>query len=121
MSKTFKLHDLVRWASQVAGRKTTKEGEVVEIIPPKTVPKDVHGVSRHQVGREHESYVVLVEKKSRNPKRPKKPARYWPIVSKLIKFGVTVPQAEPTPEDAAKLDGPPVTVTRGPLLKPIYH
>ncbi len=64
------LGDRVTWTSQAGGYTTTKEGVVVEIVPPGQKPKaklKEPGLARH-----HPSYVVKVGNRF-----------YWPRVAGL--------------------------------------
>ena len=74
----FSLGQIVRWRSQASGTYCTKQGKVVEVLPPGFKPstrfkslyrnRGVQTVSP----RKHVSYVVEVDGKA-----------YWPRVKKL--------------------------------------
>jgi hypothetical protein len=68
-SNGFLIGDQVTWKSQAGGFWKEKTGTIVEIVPPKQIPK-LKGVGL--MGRGLESYVVQVGNK-----------KYWPVVSTL--------------------------------------
>jgi hypothetical protein len=70
--KEFQIGDTVKWTSQAAGSTTTKEGRIVEIVPPGITPN----VPKIAGARRVTSYVVEVP-------RPKSVQRYWPLPQKL--------------------------------------
>lgn len=85
------LGSMVRWRSQAAGSWKEKIGKVVTVVPAGCdLSRERLNATAEQLGidvktpdcpgmaRDHESYLVLV---SRGGK--KKPALYWPLVSKL--------------------------------------
>jgi fructose-1,6-bisphosphatase len=71
-SKQFEVGDTVKWTSQAGGNTRTKEGRIVEIVPPNVRPN----VPKIAGSRQEISYVVEVA-------RPKSVARYWPRVASL--------------------------------------
>ena len=83
---TFAVGAQVTWSSQAGGNTTTKTGEVVAIVPPKTQPNvwklaEKHGgISEYGGGmsRPHVSYIVMVK-----PTPKSKPRLYWPLANKL--------------------------------------
>lgn len=75
---TFKVGDFVQWTSQSAGTVTTKQGKVIQVVPPGGAPE---GVRRPGTSRNHESYVVRASYDLTNGKKRSK--TYWPIASKL--------------------------------------
>lgn len=68
----FSTGDHVHWTSGAQGRVTKKIGVVVEIVPSWETPFGIYKRPGDMVGRDYESYVVLVGEK-----------RYWPHVSVL--------------------------------------
>lgn len=69
----FRAGDMVEWSSQANGRRITKRGQVVEVVPPGVRPPSR---SKHRDpggARDHQSYLVHV------PKR----GEYWPVVNRL--------------------------------------
>lgn len=84
--KTFRVGDLVTWTSQSSGSTMTKTGRIVVVLGPDSDPlwnpecnpKKHAATARYGGGipRNHESYVVLVEKGRRR-------ILYWPRVSQL--------------------------------------
>ncbi len=90
---SFKIGDRVRWSSQSSGSKTTKEGEVVAVVPHLRELGDVQDqylcsrpsnnitpVELSGLPRKGESYLVLVRIGNR------KPRLYWPRVKGLEKI-----------------------------------
>jgi hypothetical protein len=82
----FQIGDTVKWTSQAGGSTKTKEGRIVEIVPPGVMP-DVPKIAG---SRRVVSYVVEVMFKPHDrrgfitgPTRTKKPQRYWPLPQKL--------------------------------------
>jgi hypothetical protein len=81
--KKLKRGDRVRWASQANGGYTIKAGRIVEIVPPGKSPSKMSSTSN---GRDHESYVVLVDTVTDwtdKPRTLKTPKHYWPRASAL--------------------------------------
>lgn len=85
--QNFKVGECVRWRSQAQGS-MSKQGNVVEVIPPKKHPdrKKYRYLAGCGWGRDHESYVVEVK-----PSKTRKAVHYWPAVSLL---SVATPDAE---------------------------
>ena len=81
----FKKGDKVEWDSTSNGSTTSKQGEVVAVVPPKGNPptgRFTGHVLRTDGGglpRDHESYLVSVP----GPGPKAKPRMYWPRVSAL--------------------------------------
>lgn len=78
-TQTFNVGDRVRWLSQAGGCWKSKEGRIVQVVPRGKYPAKKYGVASR---RDHESYIVEVERFSRSGKCLQ-PIFYWPIVSKL--------------------------------------
>ena len=74
----MKVGDVVEWTSQAGGCTRTKRGEIVAVVPARTMP-DTSKVSRYGGGmaRGHESYLVKVPGKG----------TYWPRVAALRLVG----------------------------------
>jgi hypothetical protein len=70
MTQKFVVGDVVEWTSQAAGITRTKQGRVVEVVPPGKRSVMMLGMG---LSRNHESYVVHVKGRG----------KYWPIVSRL--------------------------------------
>ena len=73
----FSLGSKVSWSSQARGSRTTKVGEVVEVVPPGGHPDrekfpQLHSGAGVGLPRDHESYVVIANRRY-----------YWPRVSAL--------------------------------------
>lgn len=73
----FKVGDTVEWSSQAWGSTTTKRGVVAEVVKAGCRPNRMMFITLYKhggcgLGRDHESYVVLVGKKP-----------YWPRVAAL--------------------------------------
>jgi len=73
----FELGDRVTWSSQAAGVTRTKEGTVIEVVPPNRSPKLG---SRDGMVRNHESYTVRAVAIRNSNRRTKV---YWPRVGHL--------------------------------------
>lgn len=84
----IEVGDTVTWASQAGGIKTTKMGVVVERVPANAKP--AARIRSAGDARNHVSFVVKVQPAFSNPKRPKKPVMYWPVVSLLTKHADSV-------------------------------
>jgi len=73
---SFQIGNKVQWCSSSNGRTKAKEGVVVEIVPAGAVPSrswlQLHRGSGIGMPRDHESYVVIANRK-----------QYWPRVNKL--------------------------------------
>jgi hypothetical protein len=77
----------VTWTSSSAGVTKTKQGVVIEVVPPKTTPRMAAIADRNDakcaygggLSRSKESYVVLVA--GETPRH--KPTVYWPLVNAL--------------------------------------
>lgn len=91
----FKLKDTVSWQSQGQGNATVKSGYIVYVLPPKTSParvvselKKTHRVMFKMAdrtfahGRDHESYLVSVERGSTEKAFS---GLYWPDMRRLRK------------------------------------
>jgi len=86
----FKIGDRVHWWSAAGGGRTTKNGEIVAIVPPgknfRLVEKELAKTHKFRSAygggnrRAHESFVVLVP-----PAKGNIPMLYWPRVSALRK------------------------------------
>jgi hypothetical protein len=87
----FSLGDVVTWTSQAAGASLKKQGTVIEVVVPAHTPSSDLGHHAPGTPRDHESYVIEVQQQPRNERRPRKPKRYWPIVSLLQKVELTAP------------------------------
>lgn len=73
----FNVGSKVKWTSQAKGFTKTKEGEIVQVVPPNERPDrerfgDLYKHSGCGFGRTETSYVVRVKRK-----------HYWPVASKL--------------------------------------
>ena len=76
----MKVGDRVKWVSQSHGHRTTKYGDIVEIIPGGEHVHDLlHGRKLKDYrwsSRDHESYLILVGGKY----------YYWPLVKNLVQI-----------------------------------
>ena len=75
----FKLGDRVVWTSQAGGYIREKSGEIIEVVPPKEMPKTK--VKDPGIWRSHESYVVRASYQNRHGR--KRTTNYWPRVQQL--------------------------------------
>lgn len=76
--QSFNIRDLVSWTSQSAGYQKRKFGAIVEVVSIDVRPR-FPKLDSSGFGRDHESYVVLVNTGKRKPSL--KP--YWPRVQVL--------------------------------------
>lgn len=90
----FALNTRVEWESQAGGRTKRKEGIVFAILPPGTCPAVSSSGKGWGGARDHESYVILVERPYKNGRGVAK-EYYWPVVSVLR--SVQPPQSEVAP------------------------
>lgn len=92
----FVVCDVVRWSSQAAGGATTKDGEIVLVVPPgaegaqavtRYIDQRVRAGTHRSAfgggsGRDTESYVVEVRV---GKSMRAKPVLYWPVARLLEK------------------------------------
>jgi hypothetical protein len=77
----FVMGDKVTWKSQAAGSWKTKTGVIVEVVEARDTPNQI----LHHGRRDHESYIVEVTETHKTTGQPRKPVRYWPLVTALKK------------------------------------
>jgi hypothetical protein len=76
----FQIGDIVIWTSKAGGNTKKKIGVVIEVVPAGQTPTTCVNLST----RRHESYVILVPRKSRARRNKSlKPSIYWPHASLL--------------------------------------
>ena len=75
MEHLFRIGDEVSWTSGAGGHFRSKKGRIVEVVPAGKFPRSkLDGPGGY---RDHESYVVEVQKVRSRPKL------YWPRVAYL--------------------------------------
>jgi hypothetical protein len=89
----MKVGDKVKWTSQAQGSATTKEGVVMAVVPRRAEPYSIamrllKGTRDKFVfgcggWRDHESYIVRVERYHRKTGAQLASHYYWPRVSAL--------------------------------------
>lgn len=82
----FEAGEQVKWSSQAGGRYVEKTGVIEAVVPvgerPNAADLEARGKFRYGGGsaRDHESYVVRVERKRGVP------LFYWPVASLLQRY-----------------------------------
>ena len=77
----MKLFDTVRWTSQSAASVRTKEGVIIEVVPPTKNPKSK--LRNPGMWRDHWSYVVKACVTNGSEGQRKTEKLYWPKVKYL--------------------------------------